>query len=87
MKITNSYQPSIADKIFLAGRSIKYSRRLSSDCVAFICGSKDGRDKLTKHHAILKFSYSGNVQYHRVDVDDVGSFIDFFKKLNVTDDE
>ncbi|GHB25259.1 hypothetical protein GCM10007094_11680 [Pseudovibrio japonicus] len=71
-----SYEPSIIDRSFLVGRKIAHSYRIADNIVAFVCDTTffDKEDR----HLIVKFSYSGNVQYHRVSVSDMDKFEKIF---------
>ncbi|KZK90928.1 hypothetical protein PsAD5_04066 [Pseudovibrio sp. Ad5] len=70
------YKPSRVDRLFLVGRKIEYSYRISSNMVAFIC--KTSLFTKEDEHVIVKFSYSGNVQYHRISIPDMAKFEDVF---------
>ncbi|KZL20890.1 hypothetical protein PsAD37_03552 [Pseudovibrio sp. Ad37] len=67
-----TYSPSAIDRLFLVGRNIEHSYRISKNIVAFICKTT----LFTKNdkHVIVKFSYSGNVQYHRISLCDMDKF-------------
>jgi hypothetical protein len=75
--------PNIVDRItfFLFRKSIVASYRLAYNCVAFVC-----RDRKDGHRFYLKFSYSGNIQYHEVHSADADKFLKFFNLMSEDSD-
>lgn len=71
--------PNIVDRItfFLLRKSIVASYRLAYNCVAFVC-----RDRKYRQRFYLKFSYSGNIQYHEVHSADAEKYLTFFNLIS-----
>ncbi len=59
------------DKLFLFRKNIVSAYHVSSSCIIFYCAETEGC-------VYLKFSYSGNVQYHKISNADIESFIEHF---------
>ena len=72
---------TIADRIFLAKRRVLGAFKLSKNAVAFFCHGKSG------NYLLLKFSYAGNTQYHRIERDEADSFLQALEALKFQDTE
>ena len=74
------YDPTWFDRIVLFRSKILQAFRIDKGAVIFICKSRI-------NCIYLKFSYPGNVQYHRVNHDDLEVFIENMRSAkNLLDD-
>ena len=77
------YRPTRMDRLILFGRRILESYRMSENAVIFICVDA-GRWRLDAimrrrrqeaRHAILRISFPGNIQYHRIEYEQIERYI------------
>lgn len=64
-----NYKPSLLDRIALFRKSIRNCFRINSNTVLFIC-------EKPKECIYLKFSYPGNIQYHKIEEKEIKLFAD-----------
>jgi hypothetical protein len=74
------YKPSLIDRILLVGKTIASAHRISKNSVVFVCTGK--------HNCVyVKYSYPGNVQYHKIAFDEIGNHIEILQEAKrVLDD-
>lgn len=79
MRTAEVYRPTRIDRLILFGRRIVESYRISKYAVIFICVDV-GRWRLDiimrrrqqeARHVILKTSYPGDIQYHRIEYEQI----------------
>ena len=81
--MAEAYRPTRIDRLILFGRRIVESYRISEYAMIFICVDV-GRWRLDAivrrrrqeaRHVILKISYPGNIQYHRIEYEQIERYI------------
>lgn len=84
MRTAEAYRPTRFDRLILFGKRIVESYRINKTVVIFICVDVSRwrldagiRRRQEKRHVVLKFYFSGHIQYHRIEHGEIEKYISY----------